>query len=779
MLNYLKGLKIQGRKYVSLTEFDFWDKESSRISLLYGRNGSGKSTISDAFESLKNNESVDFTAITPIPFENNTFTEDDKKNIYVFNEKFVDRNIKINEDGIGAIVMFGRQAELDNQIQEKKVLYDQKLAEIEADTSICNDYLDKKNTISPDYYWRKCESELKAENGWAKQDSILKGLRQNSVVNSSTVKDIAENSTSEKSLEELIKEYNDKKRLFDSVTASSTKITSPIKELRISSIDENAKSILTQKIEKADFTEREQRIFDFVQQNGISLLGNAKNFFSKKNNTYCPYCFQEVRSDYKSSLIEEFKKILNQEAENYLTELKLIKQKPFTFPSEEYNQLDQSKVQAVTISLNALNNEVSKLNKLIEDRIDNIYQNFTLEDYNVNVDSAIKDFNENKKNLEQKRVEFNNLVDNKNLLKNELIEINKKIACKHIQADYQDYKQQLAAQKIATQTKLTHETEKSTIESEIKDLENQKKNIKIAQDHINKLLKYVFFDSDRLSIEPEENFYRIKSRGKPVKPNKISCGERNILALCYYFTELFSQKDETSVYTNPYLLIIDDPISSYDRENQIGVISLLKYELNNFMSSNADTKCLLMTHDLKTFFDLQRIAEELGKKTGCNFDLNELGDVGLSRFSFKKRNEYSEYLKNAYEYANGRNNAIGDYIGNLLRKIVEFYATFLYKLGIDEISLNKDVLGLIAKQEHRDYFENLMYRLVLHGESHLEERVRSLDEFCNGLTDTEKQRIARDVLCFLYLMNPLHVQKHLDGCSDVKETLSQWCNQIG
>ena len=86
---------------------------------------------------------------------------------------------------------------------------------------------------------------------------------------------------------------------------------------------------------------------------------------------------------------------------------------------------------------------------------------------------------------------------------------------------------------------------------------------------------------------------------------------------------------------------------------------------------------------------------------------------------------------------------------------------------------------IYPNQEQREYFENLMYRLVLHGDSHMEERVRSLDDFCGNLTETEKRRIAKDVLCFLYLMNPLHVKRHLEGLRDVDQTLNNWCNHIG
>lgn len=779
MLTNLKGIKIQGRKFTTATEFDFWGKETSRISLLYGRNGSGKSTISDAFEALKKGETSDFTTIVPQLFSTGSFGEDDKKNFFVFNEKFVDKNIKIEDDGIGSIVMFGRQAELDNQIQEKKESLNQINTRIEQDTLLCCEFNDKKNNKSPAYYLSKCENSLKSDKGWANQDSLLKGMRHNSTVNTSVVVDIAEKFVTPQSLDVLTTEFQEKKKLYDSVTSSSKKITEDIKTYPFLDIDSLAKTVLTRKIEKKELTEREQKIFDFVQQKGLMLLNNAKEFFKEQKNDFCPYCFQPMTASDKELLMNEFKNVLNKEVEAYLDELQKMKKAPLSFAHEHFSQLDQSQVRSVIISLTDLNNEINKMNKIIDKRIENVYQEFGENDYSANVDSAVSKYNDELKKLDEKKYEFNKLIDGKNSLLDELIRLNKQIACKVISSDFSKYLQQMTAKVAAEKKKDDDNKEKQKLEIEIRNLESQKKNVKIAQLHINKLLKYVYFDDNRMQIESENDIYRIKSCGQPVKPNKISCGERNILALCYYFTELFSQKDESTVYSNPYLLVIDDPISSYDRENQVGVISLLKYELNNFMSSNTETKCLLMTHDLKTFYDLQRIADELSKKEHCEYDYNELLKSKLERFSFKKRNEYSEYLKKAYEYACGRNDTIGDYIGNLLRKIVEFYSTFLYRLGIEEISINKDVLDLLKKQEHREYFENLMYRLVLNGESHLEERARSMDDFCNGLSDDEKKRTAKDILCFLYLMNPLHIKKHLDGCSDVEATLNQWCNRIG
>lgn len=54
MISNLKGIQLQGRKFSSYpVDFCFWTAENIRLSLVYGKNGSGKSTISEAFSCLK------------------------------------------------------------------------------------------------------------------------------------------------------------------------------------------------------------------------------------------------------------------------------------------------------------------------------------------------------------------------------------------------------------------------------------------------------------------------------------------------------------------------------------------------------------------------------------------------------------------------------------------------------------------------------------------------------------------------------------------------------
>lgn len=74
-----------------------------------------------------------------------------------------------------------------------------------------------------------------------------------------------------------------------------------------------------------------------------------------------------------------------------------------------------------------------------------------------------------------------------------------------------------------------------------------------------------------------------------------------------------------------------------------------------------------------------------------------------------------------------------------------------------------------------------MYRLVLHGGSHREEQVKALDDmnFFSVVSSADKQRTARDVLCFIYLLNSKHLITHLkDGGNAVITNLNQWCDEI-
>lgn len=110
-----------------------------------------------------------------------------------------------------------------------------------------------------------------------------------------------------------------------------------------------------------------------------------------------------------------------------------------------------------------------------------------------------------------------------------------------------------------------------------------------------------------------------------------------------------------------------------------------------------------------------------------------------------------------------------------MRQVLEVFSTFEYKKGIAEVLTDSNIIN-IWDVEYQDYFRNLMYRLILNGGSHKEEEIRSdILDFFTVISDDEKVRTVKDILCFMYLLNDMHVIAHL---GNIREELNKWCDEI-
>lgn len=206
--------------------------------------------------------------------------------------------------------------------------------------------------------------------------------------------------------------------------------------------------------------------------------------------------------------------------------------------------------------------------------------------------------------------------------------------------------------------------------------------------------------------------------------------------------------------------------------------------MNDILCGNKNSKILVLTHDLTAFYDFEKIFKDIqnhkkkGEKLVCN--LFELTNKILTKFKLKKRNEYSELLSIVYQYAFENSEEYELVIGNIMRRMLEAFSTFVYKKGIAEVSCDEKILSLMGDPVYSDYYKNLMYRLILHGESHMEEKVKSLTdpEFLVSISHDEKQQIAKDIICFMYLLNKIHITEHLIEYPNAAQNLHNWCQSI-
>ena len=167
MIENVKGIKIKGRCFNAETNLVLFPNANDRISIIYGKNGSGKSTISECLSAIANNTfPTDLTA-SLLNAENRTITLSEDSKLFVFNEKYIDENVKIDDDGLGTIILLGGQVNVQDEIDKKL----SEVATLETEREVLqieyDKYLAHKNPLSPQYHWSRISTILKQSGGWA------------------------------------------------------------------------------------------------------------------------------------------------------------------------------------------------------------------------------------------------------------------------------------------------------------------------------------------------------------------------------------------------------------------------------------------------------------------------------------------------------------------------------------------------------------------------------------------------------------------------------------
>ena len=144
-------------------------------------------------------------------------------------------------------------------------------------------------------------------------------------------------------------------------------------------------------------------------------------------------------------------------------------------------------------------------------------------------------------------------------------------------------------------------------------------------------------------------------------------------------------------------------------------------------------------------------------------------------------NEYKKLLEYVYDYAKTPADDKGDYmetgIGNVMRRVMEAFSSFCYNMKFEEMMCRDGILKAIP-DEKRKYYENFMCRLILNGESHMEERVYNLNTITPYFTKQEKVQTAKSLLLFLSYVNEEHLACYLsppnDGEEDRLSEIKSW-----
>lgn len=782
MYTELKGVKIKNGCFGD-TPVTMNDLLENRVNLVYARNGGGKSSLARAFEEYhlhKDNPAneFDFTFIGPRVLPSGI-----ENNIRVFNDTYIDTTVKGKTDGLDSIVMLGEVAEVDTLISEAEQRKDAERIPMEAAQIEITKLTDKNNSESVDYVRDHIISSLKQDGSYADRGRIIVNQGTKLTVNEKTVTSIIElGQNPDTHIEPEIKAMSLEdikgylKSQMEVLTASRG--NSPVnwfETLPSFSFDpEEANAILSKYALSPNLSERENKILDMLKKPEFSrYLSESKTAIIASGVEFCPMCHHEITAEDRESLKDRLSIMLNEEANDHSKEINSCLSKANeiavslpTFPGKLYKE----DLKALSEAQKEINEYLKVAQSALKNKLSNLYAESSDPSLDVARYTSLKESFKNAFiKVQRDAAAYDQSINPGKAAINRLNYINQYIAYMELEVDLATYLQRKQKLEDFRAEEVSHRTAIEPIDAEIRKLEARKDNIELAENYINTSLYQIFMDPDRLKFISGVNslgkkIYKLVDKdGHNIVIKKSSSGEKNILALIYFFASLGKGKSDANKYRDPMLLVIDDPVSSFDEGNKAGVYSYLNTEISKVLNGNPDSKVIIFSHDWQTIKGVRSLADnyiEVDRKA------KEVGYMILNKKGLRKvhtwdNDEYQKLLKNVYNYAFdlSENDEEALTIGNQMRRVFEKYSTFTYHCSIDKMLSNPYFEELSEKE--KCFYNGVITRLVCNSTSHPSEGIDTSSTATLSFAPLELQKIARHMLYFIYKTNKQHLYAYL------------------
>jgi wobble nucleotide-excising tRNase len=283
----------------------------------------------------------------------------------------------------------------------------------------------------------------------------------------------------------------------------------------------------------------------------------------------------------------------------------------------------------------------------------------------------------------------------------------------------QDYRQTLEVKSVELRENI------ATAEKEIAAKYSSTVNINSTIQNINNALTSMGIDSFHIvPCEEGVESYRLSRAGESTdRPvfQTLSEGEKTLIAFLYFIETCKGRNSRTQSDNQPSLIVIDDPISSLSQNYIFEVAALIQHEI---IKSDRAAKVVLLTHSLFFFQELllSSGSRPAGKKP-ADWQLYRIAKNRHSTVSVISDKELlNDYQALWYVLRKASNDvSSGVIIPNVMRQILEHYFSFS---GKNE-RLYKALDTLAA--ENRDPRFNAFYRFI-NRHSHADSRNIRLQE---------------------------------------------------
>ncbi|MBF0574781.1 AAA family ATPase [Dysgonomonas sp. GY617] len=738
--------KIDIQKFGLFSDYN-WDSEIGndttkdifkKVNIIYGRNYSGKTTLSRIFRCVEKQElhkdylDAQFIMST----QENTVIDQNNlnypKTIRVYNTDFVKENLSWIYHENGDIKSFALLGADNNNIVKEIQNIEKDIEDIDLKLGVKNEDTSsyEEGTLNFEQNKKKAEVDIANKNldGLKSNLAIRIGNKANQEIkkNSNFINQKFSSSYNINSLYSDIDdirnnnlacllsedEENQLKAIIKEEAKETISQVSPL-NFNFSDYINNTKALLSKEITLS--TVLKELIENDLLQNWVKTGRNLH-----KETDICAFCENPITEARRKELDGHFSKeseeleqniqamldrlgSLRIIIENYLSKNKITKGRFYVALHSKYEEVDWKWNKAIEIQ----NQQINWLEEKLINRSKNLFTpikdlDFSeLEIISTEFNSIIDDFNSliKENNSKSISIEVDKDSARKTLryhtIKNFLTDIEHDALLQAIAKNkeealsiYDDYTQLTTT--ISNWTK-----EKSKLVSDIKELEKELKNESQAAEKINEHLQN-FFGHDSIQLKPKE----FQEEGKPqirfvVKrgnedARNLSEGECSLIAFCYFVATIEDELQKEDAKNN-LIIYIDDPISSLDNNHIFfifGIINTIIISANKIENVKFN-QLFISTHNLEFLKYLHRLFPISGLYLSDNnpsmihllIEKKKMQDASKSVLRIMPRHlrlnttEYIYLFKQIYDIAKPYDN-----IDNKIKDYEENY-TLLYNIG--------------------------------------------------------------------------------------------------
>lgn len=636
-----------------------------KVNLIYGLNGTGKSTLSNFFYD-KTDEAFSSCSLEGL----------NEEHILVYNQKFIQDYFYESENLKGIFTLSKENKKAENKIKNARNEITKLEQEISDKINILKDATDehtKKKQYAENKIW---EVKKTFTGGDRVLEFCLEGLKGkkeklfNHILAISKPDQKPDQNTDnlKKEVESLQGENAQPHNLISVIRYKGNGVESnPLLQKEIIGNENSTVAKLIKKLDNSDWVKQgidylPEKIEDnfvlcpFCQEKTITknVISNIKDYFDETyeqdivdlNKLYSDYAAivdsipskdTYTANPFINDNKTDFENLHNQIVKVLDSNKREIEKKLKT-PSQKVNLANSQKaIDDLNKFINRINKKIDEHNTKIDnkkealDQIKNTFWNVMRWDYDQTLSSYQKDV----KKLQKK-----------------IAEINKKIS---------DIKTN-----VSTQKNIISIQQKSTV------------NIEEAVANINNGLIELGIDDFRIVKYSDVRYKIVRGENSENTFRTLSEGEKMIISFLY-FRELCKGKKTATEIDNKKIIVIDDPISSLSHIYIFNIGQLIKKE---FFNSGDYEQVFVLTHSLYFFYELTDVNRTRRKENQKLFRMikNSTGSQILEMKYEEIQNDYHSYWHIVKDEK--QSPAL---IANCMRNIIEYFFNFIEKQDLNNV----------------------------------------------------------------------------------------------